>query len=275
MNSKLIDYHIHPGYSVDAEGCIRDFVLRAIEMRLSSICFTTHVDLNHARKVWDLFMKMNGEYVRFDYDIMSYYIDDVKNNTEEFKDRIDIKCGVEISYGHHFEDLISDLLDSFDFDFVLGAVHCLDNVSITASKEAFGYFSGTSSRELCEKYYKSLYSLVDSGLFKTVAHIDCYKKYGLAYYGPGILEAHHGLLSPVLKLMGEKGVGFEINTSAIRKGHKEFYPSNQIIKEAFRFGVNLHSIGSDAHKPEQVGFMIEKAFDLASDIGFKIRRIDQ
>ncbi|MBN1755369.1 histidinol-phosphatase [bacterium] len=268
--SSYIDYHIHPGYSVDARGNVEEFTREAISKGLGKICFTTHVDLNPQRKVWDLYINLGGKYSRFNRENFSRYTEEVRRIARKYSSKIDVACGAELSYGRHFEDILLDFINGYDLDFIIGSVHCLGNVSITSSQEVFGYFRSHGLKELVQDYYSALYYCVDFGRFGAIGHLDCYKKYGLAYYGPQILTAHREFINPVLELMAQKGVGLEINTSARRKGHQEFYPSNEILEMAYRAGIKLASIGSDAHQPDQVGFLIPDAYELAQDIGFDL-----
>ena len=48
FNHPVGDYHVHPDFSIDAKGSLREYCDRAIELGLSEIIFTTHVDSSPA-----------------------------------------------------------------------------------------------------------------------------------------------------------------------------------------------------------------------------------
>ena len=62
----------------------------------------------------------------------------------------------------------------------------------------------------------------------------------------------------------------EINTSGFRKAITESYPSLNWIPVAQRHGVSL-TIGSDAHRPNQVALHFREVYDLLKQ--FNINRL--
>lgn len=257
------DYHVHPDYSLDATGTVDQYCQKALELGLKEICFTTHYDSDPFRIDEDPFMRIDGEVVPLSEKNVKRYIDDMKRANEKYSPSgLTVKVGLEVDYAPHIEDQLRRDLTSFNFDYLLGAVHCLDHIAISASCEAEKYFKTKSMEETVEEYYKVLQQAVESGLFDAIAHLDIYKKYGLGFYGENILTAHSGLVEPVLELMVKNNVGMEINTGVLRRGHKEFCPGLEILNLALRMGVNIVALGSDAHKVEHLGKGIEEAYML-------------
>lgn len=254
------DYHVHPDYSLDAVGTIDQYCQKALKLGLKEICFTTHYDTDPARKDEDPFMRIDGKIVPLNEENVKRYIEDVRRANEIYCPMgLSVKVGLEVDYAPHIEDQLRKDLASFDLDYTLGAVHCLDHIAITASTEAESYFRTKSLKELCQEYYKILGKAAKSDLFDALAHLDIYRKYGLAFYGEKILTAHRGLVEPVLELMVENNVGLEINTALLRKGHKEFSPSLEILNLALKMAVKIIAFGSDAHKVEHLGKNIRDA----------------
>lgn len=261
------DYHVHPNYSLDATGTIDQYCQRALNLGLKEICFTTHYDTDPKRKDEDPFVRIDGKIVPLNKENVKRYIEDVRRANETHSSMgLSVKAGMEVDYAPHIEEGLRKDLASFDLDYILGAVHCLDHIAISASKEAESYFRTKSLKELCQEYYKVLGKAVESGLFDAIAHLDIYRKYGLAFYGEEILTAHRGLVEPVLKLMVENDVGMEINTALLRKGHKEFSPSLEILNLALKMNVKITAFGSDAHKVEHLGKDIKEAYLLVEKL---------
>jgi histidinol-phosphatase (PHP family) len=257
----LSDYHVHPDYSLDATGTIDQYCQRALELGLKEICFTTHYDTDPVRKDEDPFMRIDGKIVPLNQENVKRYIEDIKKANHIHSPRgLSVKAGLEVDYALHIERDLRKNMAAFDLDYVLGAVHCLDHIAISASKEAHHYFRRKSIEELCQEYYEVLSNAIKSGLFDAIAHLDVYRKYGLAFYGEEILTAHRGLVEPALKLMAENEVGLEVNTGLLRKGHDQFSPSVEILNLAIKMNVKITSFGSDAHKVAHLGKDIEDAY---------------
>lgn len=255
------DWHVHPDYSLDATGSIDEYCQKALELGIKEICFTTHYDSDPFRKDEDLFMRIDGKIVPLSEKSVRRYIEDVRRAGERYSSEgLSVKASLEVDYAPHIEEKLRKDLASFDLDYRLGAVHCLDHIAITASKEAERYFKKRCAEEMVTAYYESLKQAVESGLFDVMAHLDIYKKYGLGFYGEEILTAHRGLVEPVLEIMAKNDVGMEINTGLLRKGHKEFSPGLEILNLALQMGVKIVAFGSDAHKVEHLGKGIKEAY---------------
>ena len=265
------DYHVHPGYSLDATGTVDQYCRRASELGIEEICFTTHYDSDPFRKDIDAFVRIDGRMVPLSINSVQRYIDDVRRAGEEYgPSGLTVRVGLEVDYAAHIEERLRRELDQFDLDYRLGAVHCLDHIAITASKEAGAYFESKSAKEMLSEYYRVFGRAVQSGLFDVMAHLDGYKKYGLGFYGEVVLTGHRGLVEPVLELMAENDVGMEINTGVMRKGHKEFCPGLEILKLALEKGVKIAAYGSDAHKVDQLGEGIQEAYLAVEELKSKI-----
>ena len=73
--------------------------------------------------------------------------------------------GVEIDYQHWFENKIEAYLSEHEFDFVIGAVHYVDGMTVMASEY-------TATRDVVtayRHYYEEVEKSVRSGLFNVLA----------------------------------------------------------------------------------------------------------
>jgi len=263
----LSDYHVHPDYSIDASGTIDQYCQKALEIGIKRICFTTHYDADPVRKEFDFLMKVDGKTVSVTPDLVNRYIDEIrKANQKYFKSGLEVLAGLEVDYAPHIEEALRKDLAQFNLDYLLGAVHCLDHIAITSSVEAETYFKRKNVYKMCEEYYGVLAQAASSDLFHCIAHLDCYRKYGLSFYGEEILTAHRDYIQPTLDALTSNNVGIEINTSARRQGQNDFYPSREILESAKASGVRVVAIGSDAHKLEDLGKDLEEAYLLTLEL---------
>jgi len=269
INHLLADYHLHPGYSVDAiPATLRQYCLRALELDLKEICFTPHLEHEWGRPNINNHVRLRGKTVpSYELHWLDEYFREIENAREEFKgNKLIIKAGVEIGYNPQLEELISKVLQEFPFDFVLGAVHSINGVSISSLQECPEYFSLCTLEDLRRDYFHVLTKAVESGFFDCLAHLDIYRRYGYDYYGPEITTMHRGAVEPVLTEAARRNIGLEINTSSIRRGSSEFHPSLEILRLAVDAGVNIFTVGSDAHAPEELGANLEEAFTLLKEM---------
>jgi len=244
-----------------------DYCHRALELGLKDICFTTHIELDPARREIDNFVRLNGEKVSvFNYSWLDKYFDDITIAQEEFgEDNLRIKTGIEVGYCPGCEKDVEKIVDNYPFDFVLGAIHCLDHIAISSRKEIPNYFQAKSLSQFRTEYFNAMKELVSTGLFDAIAHIDIYQRYKLKNLDSEITKIHLGAIEPIFEEMARRKMGLEINTSSIKRGLKEFHPSREIVALAAELGVEIFTIGSDAHSLEELGNHLDEAQTLLED----------
>lgn len=260
--SNKTDYHVHPDYSIDALPIkMRDYCFRAVELGLREICFTTHFECDPVRRHIDNFVFLDGKkHPADDLTWLDSYFKEIEDARKEFgTDGLKVRAGIEIGYEPGQERKIEKVLRTYEFDFVLGAIHCLDHIAISSIQESPRYFRSHSISEMQKDYFNSLKLAVETGLFHCIAHVDLYRRYGIKYYGHEILTVHQGAIEPILKKMAQLNIGLEINTSSLRRGSKEFHPSKEIVSMAVEAGIKIFTVGSDAHSLEDLGGYIDKA----------------
>lgn len=261
----VADFHVHPDFSFDAEGSVTEFCRTAEKMGMMELCFTSHYDSNPILSERARSIRVNGDYLLHSVENFRYYVEAVQKAAEEFYPP-QVRCGVEAGFYPGCENEYQKLFKTYPFYYRLGSVHEVGDIQICYEKEMKKHSQKVKAGELVDRYFALIKSAAQSGLFDAIAHIDMYKKYGLKYYGDEILTVHRGRIEPALKAMAENDVGLEINTSSLRKGHSEYYPSMDIVNMARSAGVRILSIGSDAHKPEQLGHDFAAAAAVAYEL---------
>lgn len=278
MNIRRTDYHIHPNYSIDASPVtIHDYCLKALALELSEICFTTHVELDPVRHNLENYVNVDGQKISVhEKGWLDKYFNELTEAREKFKRfGLTVKAGVEIGFCPGVEKDIEKLVNSYPFDYVLGAIHCLNHISISSKKESPEYFRYKNVSKMAEEYFSILKEAVDSTLFDCIAHVDLYRRYGYRFYGDTVLTVHRGLIEPIFEEMAQKGMGLEINTSSQRRGLKEFHPTKEILALAAECGIKIYTVGSDAHSLEELGGGIDEALELLDEYQLKNHGYDQ
>jgi histidinol-phosphatase (PHP family) len=262
----VVDYHIHTEHSIDASGTISEYCDQAVKIGLTEICFTNHCELDPERN--DSFISFNGKREPFSKNGLLRLQSEVHEAQEKYREQgLAVKFGIEIGYYHGIEQTLHRMLDGPNLDFVIGAIHCLDHICIDSTKECDLYFDRHSVPEFIDHYFTAVMELISSGMFDSIAHLDVYKKYGHKYYGDDIYDVPLDMVSDIFRMMKNKHVALEINTAGMRFMN-EFYPSPILMKQARKEGVELFTVGSDSHRPEDLGRDLAQAIQYLKSYGY-------
>jgi histidinol-phosphatase (PHP family) len=261
------DYHIHPDYSVDAEGSLDDYCRMAFNLGLSEICFTTHYDVEPSRPDFESLMVIEGNKEKISDETLQHYFDNIGRVHMEYGGiGILIRSGLEFGFFDGCEKHFAKVQSKFPIHFRLGAVHSIDNLCICHRQEAAKLFSKMTLTQMADRYFEILDKCAATGLFDCMAHLDIYRRFGLEYYGEEINTIHRGRIEKLFQTMLMHDTGFELNTSAIRHGHMEYYPCMEIVNMARVAGVRLIALGSDAHRPDDLALDFEAASAVAYEL---------
>lgn len=263
----MVDYHIHPYYSIDAEGTVEEYCQQAEAVGLKELCFTPHFEIDPLRKEIDDIVRIGNKTLNMTSNWLDYYLSDLEAAQKKHPELI-IKAGIEVGYDYGLEKGIEDMLKRYPFDFVLGSIHCIDHISFTDHKECDDYFKKDSPETMIEKYFALLEAMIKTDLFDCVGHLDSYKKYGLRYYGSRLLKIAIPYIEKAIELIKDKNLALEVNTSGLRKTFQETYPALSTI-EKFK-NPPILIIGSDAHRLEEVGTGIRKTLQALERMGLTV-----
>ncbi len=242
----LKDYHMHTTYC-DGADSPREMALSAIEKGFESIGFSVH------------------SYTKFDesYCIKKEKIESYKKEIhalkEEFKDKIEILCGVE-------KDFYSDT-ETDGFDYVIGSVHYLflgdeyipvDESFEILKKAAEKYFGG-DLYAIAEEYFKTVGDVAEKTKADIIGHFDLITKFNektpaFDEMNDRYLKAAFAAADKLLKA----DIPFEINTGAISRGYRTSpYPS-AVLTDYISQNGGRFIMSSDAHSRDAIGFQFEK-----------------
>ena len=265
----MIDYHIHPDYSFDAEGSVEDFCRSAVAKGMREIAFTTHLDADRQGK--DHFVRVKGKSI----DIKeSRWLEDYESTIREAGDRyiengLTVRLGVEVDCYEGVETDLPERFHSTDFDYILGSVHMIDHTAISASESASAIFSKYALEEVGRAYFGTLLDSIELNLYDVIAHFDLYRRYGEKQYGDAIAGVWEPYIEEIADQMNKHHIGFEINTSPLRRNRTELMPSMQLLRALLERGVTRITVGSDAHIPDDVGAGISQAFSILRGLGLQ------
>lgn len=241
----LIDYHLHTFLS-DGIKKPEDYIEAAIKKNISEIGFSEH--LNFKGRDWVMKIADLPTYIEI--------VDGLKK-----KAKIPLKLGIEIDFVPEGEEKIRKIIENNPFDYIIGSVHLIGDWCFDCSDEILGY-KNWDIDELYKVYFDLIQRTAKSKLFDIIAHPDIIKKFG--FRPKNNIE---GLLMETVEVFKKNEVCVEVNTSGLDKPCKEIYPSQEFLKMCFDKEIPI-ILGSDAHKPEEVGRYFGKAMKLVKDIGY-------
>ena len=241
-----VDLHNHTTLCNHATGTIDDYIKIAIKNGVRYYGFSDHAPMN-----------FEPQY-RMSFEQMKEYEQDIKLLKQKYKNECEILLGYEVDYikGH-----IDERVLNANVDYLIGSVHFIDKWGFD-NPEFIGKYSDKDIDEIWQEYFDTVEEMADTELFDIVGHIDLIK---IFKFMPK--KNITSLAIKALKAIKKAGMVIEINSAGFRKPIGEAYPSLNILKEAYKLGIEI-TFGSDAHAPEQVCLNYEKIIKMAKDVGY-------
>ncbi len=253
--------HTHTNYC-DGKNTAREMVEAAVDKGFVSFGFSGHSSMN-AKNDWTMTCEGTKAYIK-----------EINALKEEYKDKIDILCGIELDAD--YADVNPE-----DFDYVIGSVHQLKkngvvyDVDYTAEmlKKAVDEFFNGSFNEMSRFYYNSLADFVISTKVDVVGHIDLITKFNLdtPLFDENDAEYRRIVFDVIDRILSAKpDIIFEVNTGAMfRVGKKSPYPAEFILRYICEKGGRI-TLTSDSHSVVSLDFAFDAAIDYIKKCGFDV-----
>ena len=252
--------HTHTVFC-DGKNTAREMVLSAIDKKFISLGFSCHSPMNYDND-WGI-RKEN----------ILLYLSEIRALKDEFKDVIDILCGIEVD-----SDFCDVNLD--DFEYSIGSVHqfqsegkiySLDLDAATLKLAADELFDGDFTKMACA-YFNKIADFICSNNFDIVGHFDIITKFNEHEHqfdedNPEYQKAATDAIDRILAYKPD--ILFEINTGAMfRCNNRRPYPA-PFIMQHLKSNDGKITITSDAHKTEALDFAFDEAAEYAKSFGYK------
>lgn len=254
----LPDYHLHTEFSGDSEAPVRSVIEQAISLGMTEICITDHHDYDYARS-------QKETAPDFVLDFNSYF-QTLSRLREEYRDRITIGIGVELGLQPHLSGYCASLNKSCPFDFIIGSTHCIRGLDPYYPS----FFTGREEYAVYTEYFREILSNIRAcRQYDVVGHIDYIVRYGPNKNKFYQCSDYRSLIDEILWDIICHGKGIECNTAGLRQGIGQTNPHPDILRRYRELGGEIITIGSDAHKPEDVGAGFTETKELLIDCGFR------
>lgn len=257
---------LHGGHSGEycdhAVGTLREVIEAAIAKGFKTYGISEHVPrhgeqyvyVNERERGWTL------EKIKADFEAYGKAIFEL---AEEYSGRITILRGYEIEVVPHdcYAEIMLDYRNRFRFDYMVGSVHYLHDISIDSSVEEFEQVLKITGglEALALEYYESVAQMIEKLKPEVVGHLDLVRKNG-HLYGPLDTPSIREAAERTLEVARAHDCILDLNTAGWRKGLDSPYPAPWLLQRANEMGVPV-CFGDDSHGPELVGAGIPEARD--------------
>lgn len=247
----LYDMHTHSAHSFDGnDGC--DLLCRAaVSKKAKGIAITDHCDID-------------GKDINID-ELCSSQLAELDKCIASF-DELDIIKGLEIGQGIYRKSETEYILNTYDYDFILGSLHNLENM------EDFYFldYSQYDVYELLKRYFDALYELAEWGAFDSLAHLTYPLRYIIARDNLNIdMSEFDDAVDAIFISLIKNNKALEINTSGLFMDMKDTLPNIKYVRRFKELGGKYITVGSDSHYADRVLQGIADGYKIALASGFE------
>ncbi|MFV0401656.1 MAG: histidinol-phosphatase HisJ family protein [Oscillospiraceae bacterium] len=255
MQSYLYDSHTHSLRSVDAHFTVEELAEAAVAAGLAGFALTDHCEGN----LWN----------RIEYGPrLAAAAEDVAKAKEQYAGRLDIALGVE--YGRILDtpDITMDTLNRHPYDVVLLSLHQPHGWE-DLSEIDYSFHTKRQLEDLVHQYFRELIAAVEWNVTDVIAHLS-YPLRPMAAQGVHLeLRDFEEPVRILLKAAVERGMAVEVNTKGIRQKSGGIMPPLWVLELFRELGGEYATIGSDAHRPQDIGSGLADGMELARQAGFR------
>lgn len=245
------DYHIHSKYSADGHASMADMCRSAVAAGVPEIGFAEHYDLHPDEKPRDWFR-------------LEPWLAGLDRCRTKFSEQLQIRAGIEIGEPHLFQAEVKAMLARAPFDYAIGSLHWVGRDATFHSA-----FFQRPEAEAFRLYYEELERMTRAGVFDVLGHLDFPARMAFDVYHGYDPRPYESLIRPVLQNCIERGIALDVNTSAMRKPAGVLLPGLEILRWYVEMGGERVTLGSDAHRPEQVAAYLDVALDAIKAAGLR------
>ncbi|MGL4570341.1 MAG: histidinol-phosphatase [Clostridium sp.] len=230
-----VNYHTHTTRCLHAEGTDEEYVIEAIKKGLTTLGFSDHAPYEDNRYA-----------LRMQYNELDDYYNSISYLKEKYKDKIELKIGLEIEYNKSKIAYYNKLLEKFDY-LALG-----QHVCVTHDNPFINNFE-LPSTDYYITYANSVSEALNTGLFAFLAHPDLIFLNNLPWD-----ENCETACNIIIESAKKNDSILELNANGVRKGIVNFcdgprfrYPHEKFWKKVSKENIKV-LISSDAHNPSEI-----------------------
>ena len=263
------DTHMHTAFSTDCDVPAERMLDAAAARGLSMVCITDHMDLDFPPQKGE---ELQGDHSEdgtagppFQFDVEDYFRT-LLPLRDAYRGRLDVRTGIEFGLQPHLGDACRDLVDSRPFDYVIGSVHLIRGMDPYYGELFEGKTDAEAYREAFEETAECLDRVRD---FDVLGHLDYVVRYGKHQAEEYSYRAFADVIDEILRKLIHTGKGLEMNMGGVKYGLGFPNPHPDVLRRYRELGGEIVTVGSDAHRPEHVGYAFEQAGEILKACGFR------
>ena len=189
--------------------------------------------------------------------------DDLDEYCEFVRGETSLALGIEADFVPGAEDRMATLLESRDWDYVVGSIHFLRDAALDMRGDWDIWRSG-DPHKVWTRYFETIGEAARSGMFDILAHPDLVKVWGSAAPMPDRdLRFYYEL---AMEGIADSDVAIEVSTAGLRKPVAEIYPAPAFLEMCLEAGRPV-ALSSDAHTPNDLAYRYEEALEYLEQVG--------
>jgi histidinol-phosphatase (PHP family) len=261
------NYHTHSHFS-DGGKPPQEYVEEAIRQGMTGLGFSDHAPIPFENP----FSLPPGR--------LGAYCEEIRRLQADFADKLNIFLGLEIDFVPGIIDNFHELIEQGGLDYSIGSIHLVGRDSVEnlwfiddPKIETFDYgvqtFFGGDIRKALRAFYDQTNQMITSQTFDVIGHLDKVKMHCQNRYFSEDEPWYEAMVFETLDLVRQKGLIVEVNTrGAYKKSAGALYPSAFILRRMNELNIPV-IISSDAHQPEELQLMFDKALAALQQAGYR------
>lgn len=254
------DSHCHSSNSFDAESTVEELLHQADRLGLEYLTVTDHFEapfyFNQIEEMGDIPARIRNS------------IKDTRA-CQQSNTRTKLLCGIELGEPLHDIKATEEALGLADYDFVLCSLH-----NLKCMEDFFWLdYSAPEIPKLLKAYFLELLECIQWGNFSSLAHITYPLRYICDRAKIAVdLDEHQAQIDEVLSLLAEKELALEFNTcrnASLGLNAMKSCRDIRFLKRFKELGGRYITLGSDAHKAEDLAKGINGAVEILKELGYK------
>ena len=256
----MYDLHMHSSFSFDGNNSVPELCLRAIELGLSGIAITDHIDIVSTPR---LFPEFTPDKLAKTSKCSYAAATDMQS---KYAGKLEVFRGIELGQPLHNPQLSEYILHTYDYDFVLGSVH---NLRSTDDFYFMQYDCSLQARKWLHEYFDEILDMIGWGMFNSLAHLTYPLRYMIGRDKMTIdLSYFNDQTDEIFMHLIKKNIALEINTSGLRQEIGQTLPGEYYLRRYRELGGQYITFGSDAHRLNDLGYGLRQGVELAQRCGF-------
>ena len=251
----LSDYHIHTCFSGDSQTPPEEQVKAAAALGMEEICFTDHHDYG------------SKDMTRIDFTLdIPAYLPAIRALKEQYEGRIRIFTGIELGLMLREQDYLKALTPNLKVDYIIGSSHFVDGYDVYDR----AYYAGRTEKEAYSRYFEATLERITAlDCFDSLGHLDYIVRYGPNKNRDYCPDDYLDIIEPILRTLIKKGKALECNTAGFKHGLGHPHPQEEILTLYRNLGGELLTVGSDSHRPQELGTAFSQTAGLLQACGFR------